>query len=139
MVQFSLALKRTMNDFKNSFFHNFLLIHTAKYIFSRDMFCLYHFRAKTHGVKWMAIDFATTIASPPIDPPSLSSFSSLFQAYWVVWDKVKPTSIHILGYVHVRLSTVGHMISTLRFLRTNYLSGLQKEALTFGQIFGKMY
>ena len=50
MVQFSLALKRTMYDFKNSFFPNFLLTHRAKYIFSRDMFCLYHFRAKIHGV-----------------------------------------------------------------------------------------
>ena len=50
MVQFSLALKRTMYDFKNSFFPDFLLIHRAKYIFSRDMFCLYHFRAKIHSV-----------------------------------------------------------------------------------------
>ena len=50
MVQFSSALKRTMYDFKNSFFHNFLLIHRAKYIFSRDTFCLYHFRSKIHGV-----------------------------------------------------------------------------------------
>ena len=39
-----------MYDFKNSFFPNFLLIHRAKYIFSRDMFCLYHFRAKIHGM-----------------------------------------------------------------------------------------
>ena len=39
-----------MYDFKNSFFPNFLLIHRAKYIFSRVMFCLYHFRAKIHGV-----------------------------------------------------------------------------------------
>ena len=43
MVQFSSALKRTMNDFKNSFFPNFVFIPRAKYIFSRDMFCLYHF------------------------------------------------------------------------------------------------
>ena len=48
--QFSSALKRTMYDFKNSFFPNFLLIYRAKYIFSRDMFCLYHFGAKIHGV-----------------------------------------------------------------------------------------
>ena len=33
MVQFSLALKRTMYDFKNSFLPNFLLVHRAKYIF----------------------------------------------------------------------------------------------------------
>ena len=52
MVQFSSALKRTMYDFKNSFFPNFLLNHRAKYIFSRDMFCLYHFRAKIHGVRY---------------------------------------------------------------------------------------
>ena len=45
-MQFSSALKRTMYDFKNSFFPNFLLFHRAKYIFSKDMFCLYHFRAK---------------------------------------------------------------------------------------------
>ena len=45
------AIKRTMYDFKNSFFPNFVFIHRAKYIFSRDMFCLYHFRAKIHGVK----------------------------------------------------------------------------------------
>ena len=49
-MQFSSALKRTMCHFKNFFFPNFLLIHSAKYIFSRDMFCLYHFRAKIHGV-----------------------------------------------------------------------------------------
>ena len=51
-MQFSSALKRTMYDFKNSFFPNFLLIHRAKYIFSRDMFCLHHFRAKIHGVSF---------------------------------------------------------------------------------------
>ena len=45
-----LGLQRTMYDFKTSFFLNFLLIHRAKYIFSRDMFSLYHFRAKIHGV-----------------------------------------------------------------------------------------
>ena len=39
-----------MYDFKNSFFLNFLLIHIATYIFSRDMFCLYYFRAKIHSV-----------------------------------------------------------------------------------------
>ena len=50
MVQFSSALKRTMYNFKNSFFPNFLLIRRVKYIFSRDMFCLYHFKAKIHGV-----------------------------------------------------------------------------------------
>ena len=49
-MQFSSALKRTMYDFKNSFFPNFLLIHRAKYVFSIDMFCLYHFRAKIHSV-----------------------------------------------------------------------------------------
>ena len=42
--------QNTMYDFKNSFFPNFLLIHRAKYIFSRDMFYLYHFRAKIHAV-----------------------------------------------------------------------------------------
>ena len=52
-MQFSPALKRTMYDFKNSFFPNFLFIHRAKYIFSRDMFCLYHFRAKIHSVPWI--------------------------------------------------------------------------------------
>ena len=36
--------------FQNSFFPDFLLIHRAKYIFSRDMFCLYHLRAKIHSV-----------------------------------------------------------------------------------------
>ena len=45
-----LGPQRTTYDFKNSFFPNFLLIHKAKYIFSRDMFCLHHFRAKIHGV-----------------------------------------------------------------------------------------
>ena len=39
-----------MYDFKNSIFPNLLLINRAKYIFSRDMFCLFHFRAKMHGV-----------------------------------------------------------------------------------------
>ena len=49
-MQFSLALKRTMYNFKNCFFPNYLLIHRAEYIFSRYMLCLYHFRAKIHGV-----------------------------------------------------------------------------------------
>ena len=44
------SLARTMYKFKNSFFPNFLLIHRAKYIFSRDVFFLYHFRAKIHGM-----------------------------------------------------------------------------------------
>ena len=48
-MQFS-AAKRMMYDFKNSLFPNFLLTYRAKYIFSRDIFCLYHFRAKIHGV-----------------------------------------------------------------------------------------
>ena len=39
-----------MYHFKNSFFPNSLIIHRAKYIFSIDMFCLYHFGAKIHGV-----------------------------------------------------------------------------------------
>ena len=50
MVHASPALKRTMYEFKNYFFPNFLLIHKAKYIFSRDMFCICNFRAKIHGV-----------------------------------------------------------------------------------------
>ena len=49
MVQFSSDLKRTIYDFKNSFFPNLVLIHRAKYIFS-DMLCLYHFWARIHGV-----------------------------------------------------------------------------------------
>ena len=52
MVQCSSALKRTMYDIKNFFCLNFILISRVKYIFSRDMFCLYHFRAKIHGVKY---------------------------------------------------------------------------------------
>ena len=43
-------LERTMYDFKNSFSPAFVYIHRAKYIFSRDMFCLPHFWAKIHGV-----------------------------------------------------------------------------------------
>ena len=43
-------LKRTMYDFKNSFSFAVVYIHRAKYIFSRDMFCLPHFWAKNHGV-----------------------------------------------------------------------------------------
>ena len=50
-MQFSSALKRTMYYFKNSSFPNFLLIHRARYIFSRDMICLYHFKAKIYDVK----------------------------------------------------------------------------------------
>ena len=55
--KFSLAgvvngkLKRTMYDFKNSFFPDLFCILRAKYIFSTDMFCLYHFRAKIYGVQ----------------------------------------------------------------------------------------
>ena len=43
-------LERPMYDFKNSFSPAFVYIHRAKYIFSRDMFCLPHFGAKIHGV-----------------------------------------------------------------------------------------
>ena len=39
-----------MYNFKNSFSPDFLTIHRAKHIFSRDMFCLYRFGAKIHGV-----------------------------------------------------------------------------------------
>ena len=43
-------LERPMYDFKNSFSLAFVYIHRAKFIFSRDMFCLPHFWAKIHGV-----------------------------------------------------------------------------------------
>ena len=49
------ALKRTMYDFKNSFFFDFLLIQRAKYIFSRDMFCLYHFWTKINSVLCVSV------------------------------------------------------------------------------------
>ena len=45
-------LERPMYDFKNSFSFAFVYIHRAKYIFSRDMFCLPYFWAKIHGVMW---------------------------------------------------------------------------------------
>ena len=59
--------KKTMHDFKNSFFLNFLLIHRAKYIFSRDMFCLPHFWAKIHGV------FKTSTSSPMASVASINN------------------------------------------------------------------
>ena len=40
-----------MYDLKNSFPPTSLYIHQAKFIFSKDMFCLPHFWAKIHGVK----------------------------------------------------------------------------------------
>ena len=43
IVQFSSALKRKMYDFKNSFFPNFVFISRVEYVFSEDMFCIYHF------------------------------------------------------------------------------------------------
>ena len=43
-------LERPMYDFKKSFSPAFVYIHRAKYIFSRDMFCLPHFWPKIHGV-----------------------------------------------------------------------------------------
>ena len=43
-------LERPMYNFKNSFSPAFVYIHRAKYIFSRDMFCLPHFGEKIHGV-----------------------------------------------------------------------------------------
>ena len=49
-MQFSLALKRTMYNFKISFFPNFILIQWAKYICPRDLFSPYHFKSKIHGV-----------------------------------------------------------------------------------------
>ena len=52
-----LSPQKDMYDFKTSFFPNFPLIHRAKDIFSIDMFCMYHFRAKIHGVKRTNHDF----------------------------------------------------------------------------------
>ena len=45
-------LKRPMYDFKNSFSSAFVYIHRAKYIFSRDMFCLPYLWAKIHCVSF---------------------------------------------------------------------------------------
>ena len=42
--------ERPMYDLKNSFSSAFVYIHRAKYVFSRNMFCLPHFWAKIHGV-----------------------------------------------------------------------------------------
>ena len=44
-------------DFKNSFSLYFAFIHRAKYIFSRDIFCLYYFRAKVHSTKGLNFDW----------------------------------------------------------------------------------
>ena len=54
--------KRTMCNLKNSFSPDFVYIHTEKYIFFRDMFCLYHFWAKNYNVNskyefWITIPF----------------------------------------------------------------------------------
>ena len=46
-------LEKTMYDFKNSFSPDFICIHRAKYIFSKDMFCLPHFWTKIHGVSYV--------------------------------------------------------------------------------------
>ena len=67
-MHFRWQLKRTMHDFKNSFVPNFLLIHRAKYIFSRDMFYLYHFGAKIHGLS-LKINFEDDCQFSPL--PSL--------------------------------------------------------------------
>ena len=78
MVHFCSALKRTIYDFKNSFFPNFLLIYRAKYIFSRDMFYLYHFRAKIHGVKLFVLQrFIKSIFLPGIDPNGTAARNAL--------------------------------------------------------------
>ena len=45
-----LQLERPMYNFKNPFCPDFVYIYSAKHIFSRDMFCLYRFGAKIHGV-----------------------------------------------------------------------------------------
>ena len=50
MVHVSPALKRTMYEFKNFSSPAFNCQSRPKYIFSRDMFCLYHFWAWIHGV-----------------------------------------------------------------------------------------
>ena len=50
MVHVSPALKRTMYKFKNFSSPAFNCQSRPKYIFSRDMFCLYHFWAWIHGV-----------------------------------------------------------------------------------------
>ena len=60
-------LKRPMYHFKNYFFPAFVYIHKAKYIFSRDMFCLPHFWAKIHGV------FKTSISSPMASVASINN------------------------------------------------------------------
>ena len=50
MVHVSPALKRTMYEFKNFSSPAFNCQSRPKYIFSRDMFCLYHFWAWIQGV-----------------------------------------------------------------------------------------
>ena len=50
MVHVSPALKRTMYEFKNFSSPAFSCQSRPKYIFSRDMFCLYYFWAWIHGV-----------------------------------------------------------------------------------------
>ena len=47
-------LERPMYNFKNSFSPAFVYIHRAKYVASRDMFCLPHFWAKIHEVRGKA-------------------------------------------------------------------------------------
>ena len=39
IVHFSLALERTMYNFKNTFSPNFVFIHTAKYVCTRNVLC----------------------------------------------------------------------------------------------------
>ena len=45
-----LHLERPIYNFKNSFPPDFIYVHRAECIFSRDMFCLYHFRAMIYKI-----------------------------------------------------------------------------------------
>ena len=81
MVQSSSAFKRTMYNFKNSFFPNFVFIGRVKYIFSRDMFYLYHFQARIHGVarnqwkKYLLLKLQIFTSSPKRTQRRLVTFS----------------------------------------------------------------
>ena len=71
-------LERPMYYFENSFSPAFVYIHWAKYIFSRDMFCLPHFWAKIHGVKGNPLPYNDVALVRLTEPLPILEISDIF-------------------------------------------------------------
>ena len=94
-----------MYDLKNSFFPIFLLIHRATYIFSRDMFWRYHFRAKIQGV----ISIVPAPSNDALDQWSI--LGALGTTLQVILKLETNISIIISAVIAVMYTLIGGLIS----------------------------